>query len=283
VEVEQLGRRVGALARACHLGPTLAVTALVTTVAVGAGAGGRVSALIGAAVLAGQLSVGWSNDWIDAERDLAVGRRDKPIVAGSVTTRVVRAGALVAAALCVPLSLATGWRAGSAHLVAVAAAWGYNARLKRTWWSWAPYALSFGLLPAFVALALPGHPWPTWWVVLATALLGVGAHVANVMPDLEDDRSTGVRGLPHRFGRTWSSLLAPSVLIAASALIVLGPAGGPGAGALVGLVAAGVIAVAAAVVALTRRHSRLPFSLTIAVAAVDVVLLVSAGASLVAR
>jgi len=73
------------------------------------------------------------------------------------------------------------------------------------------------------------------------------------------------------------------VLIAASALIVLGPAGGPGAGALVGLVAAGVIAVAAAVVALTRRHSRLPFSLTIAVAAVDVVLLVSAGASLVAR
>ena len=281
--MREIGRRVGALARACHLGPTLAVTALVTTVAVGAGAGGRVSALIGAAVLAGQLSVGWSNDWIDAERDLAVGRRDKPIVAGSVTTRVVRAGALVAAALCVPLSLATGWRAGSAHLVAVAAAWGYNARLKSTWWSWAPYALSFALLPAFVALALPGHPWPTWWVVLATALLGVGAHVANVMPDLEDDRSTGVRGLPHRLGRTWSSLLAPSVLIAASALIVLGPAGGPGAGALVGLVAAGVIAVAAAVVALTRRHSRLPFSLTIAVAAVDVVLLVSAGASLVAR
>jgi 4-hydroxybenzoate polyprenyltransferase len=281
--MREIGRRVGALARACHLGPTLAVTALVTTVAVGAGAGGRVSALIGAAVLAGQLSVGWSNDWIDAERDLAVSRRDKPIVAGSVTTRVVRAGALVAAALCVPLSLATGWRAGSAHLVAVAAAWGYNARLKSTWWSWASYALSFGLLPAFVALALPGHPWPTWWVVLATALLGVGAHVANVMPDLEDDRSTGVRGLPHRLRRTWSSLLAPSVLIAASALIVLGPAGGPGAGALVGLVAAGVIAVAAAVVALTRRHSRLPFSLTIAVAAVDVVLLVSAGASLVAR
>src|SRR5450756_934534 len=122
--MRELGRRVGALARACHLGPTLAVTALVTTVAVGAGAGGRVSALIGAAVLAGQLSVGWSNDWIDAERDLAVGRRDKPIVAGSVPTRVVRAGALVAAALCVPLSLATGWRAGFAHLVAVAAAWG---------------------------------------------------------------------------------------------------------------------------------------------------------------
>src|SRR5450759_1688986 len=99
--MREIGRRAGDLARACHLGPTLAVTALVTTVAVGAGAGGRVSALIGAAVLAGQLSVGWSNDWIDAERDLSFGRRDKRTVAGSVTTHAVRAGALVAAALCV--------------------------------------------------------------------------------------------------------------------------------------------------------------------------------------
>src|SRR5450756_2089971 len=124
VDVEQLGRMIGGLARACHLGPTLAVTALVTTVAVGAGADQGRDAPAGAAVLTGQLSVGWSNDWIDAERDLAVGRRDKPILAGAVPTRVVRAGALFAAALCVPLSLATGWRAGFAHLVAVAAAWG---------------------------------------------------------------------------------------------------------------------------------------------------------------
>jgi 4-hydroxybenzoate polyprenyltransferase len=283
VDVEQVGRTIRGLARACHLGPTLAVTVLVTTVAVGAGAGGRVAALIGAAVLTGQLSIGWSNDWIDAGRDLTVGRLDKPIVAGWVPAHVVRGSALVAAALCVPLSLATGWRAGSVHLVAVAAAWGYNARLKSTSWSWAPYALSFGLLPAFVALALPGHPWPHWWVVCAAALLGVGAHLANVMPDLEDDRSTGVHGLPHRLGRTWSSLLAPTALLAASALIVLGPAGPPGAAAGAGLVTAGVIAVSGAVVSLTRRKSRLPFYLTIAVAAVDVVLLVSAGGAFVSR
>ncbi|NMR21279.1 UbiA family prenyltransferase [Cellulomonas fimi] len=278
-------RRVRALALASHLGPTLAVTAFTTALAIGVGADVRTWVLVGAAMLAGQLSVGWSNDWVDAARDVAVARADKPVVRGELSVGAVRAAALLAAAACVPLSLATGWRAGLVHLVAVASAWGYNVRLKSTPVSWVPYALSFGLLPAFVTLALPGHPWPAPWAVAAAALLGVGAHLVNAVPDLEDDGSTGVRGLPHRLGRTWSSVLAPVALVPASALIVLGPAtggSGPGPGAWVGLLAATVLGVAAGVVALTRAHSRVPFSLAIAVAAVDVVLLVSAGRSLAA-
>ena len=273
----QIWRRIGCLAASCHLGPTLAVTALAVALAIGVGASARTFVLVGAAVLTGQLSIGWSNDWIDAGRDVAVGRRDKPIVAGLVTERAVRSAALVAAASCVPLSLATGWRAGAVHLVAVAAAWGYNLGLKSTRWSWAPFALSFGLLPAVVTLALPAHPWPAWWALVAAGLLGIGAHLANVVPDLEDDRSTGVRGLPHRLGRWRSSLLAPTALLAATALIVGGPAGPPSGAAWAGLVAAGGIAATGAAVALTRLHSRAPFYLTMAVAAVDVVLLVLAG------
>lgn len=279
--MRQIGHTMGGLARSCHLGPTLAVTALTTALALGVGADARTCALIAAAILTGQLSVGWSNDWIDARRDVAVERRDKPIVAGSVTTSTVRAAALIALAWCVPLSLASGWRAGAVHLVAVAAAWGYNLGLKSTGWSWAPYAISFGLLPAFVALALPGHPWPAGWAVAAAALLGIGAHFANVVPDLDDDRTTGVRGLPHRLGGTGSSLLAPSVLLGATALIVLGPVGSPTAGSWPGLAVATAIALTGAAVALTRARSRVPFYLTIAVAAVDVLLLVRAGPLLV--
>ncbi|WP_242511555.1 UbiA family prenyltransferase [Pengzhenrongella frigida] len=279
--VRRLGHTIGALARSCHLGPTLAVTALTTALALGVGADARTCALICAAILTGQLSVGWSNDWIDAARDAAVGRQDKPIVGGSISTATVRTAALIALACCVPLSLATGWRAGIVHLAAVAAAWAYNLGLKSTAWSWAPYAFSFGLLPAFVALALPGHPWPAGWAVSAAALLGVGAHLANVVPDLDDDRSTGVRGLPHRLGGAGSSLLAPAVLLGATVLIVLGPVGSPSAAAWPGLAAATVIAVVGAVVALTRARSRVPFYLTIAVAAVNVLLLVGAGPRLV--
>ena len=95
-----------------------------------------------------------------------------------------------------PLSLLSGWRAAAVHLVAVLLAWGYDLGLKSTVWSVVPYTVSFGLLPAFVTLGLPGAPWPPWWATAAGALLGAGAHFANVLPDLDDDLATGVLGLP---------------------------------------------------------------------------------------
>ena len=107
----------------------------------------------------------------------------------------------------VPLSLLSGWFAGSLHLIAVASAWSYNLWLKTTVLSVLPYVVSFGLLPAFVTAGLPGHP-VYGWLVAAGALLGAGAHFANVLPDIDDDLSTGVRGLPHRLGATGSRVAA---------------------------------------------------------------------------
>src|SRR4051794_41871948 len=67
----------------CHPGPALAVTVVATLLAVAAGAPARTVALVGAAFGVGQLSIGWSNDWLDAARDVAVGRGDKPVAAGA--------------------------------------------------------------------------------------------------------------------------------------------------------------------------------------------------------
>ena len=257
------------------------VTVLAVALALGTGAGARTVVVVGAAVLAGQLSIGWSNDWIDAGRDLATGRRDKPVVAGLVSAQVLRRAALLAATACVPLSFAAGWRAGLVHVTAVAGGWAYNGALKSSVWSWAPFAMSFGLLPAFVVLALPGHPRAAGWAVAAAALLGAGAHLANVLPDLEDDHATGVRGLAHRLGRRGSSLVAPVVLLAAAAVAVLGPPGPADPPSWLLAALAGVIAVSAGLVAVTAPRSRLPFTLTMAVAAVCCVLLVRAGQQVV--
>ena len=90
-----------------------------------------------------------------------------------------------------------------------------------------PYLVAFGLLPAFVVVALPGHPAPPAWLVAAGALLGGGAHFANVLPDLADDAATGVRGLPHRLGAGWSQVAAAVLLLAATLTLVFGPAGPP--------------------------------------------------------
>lgn len=259
------GARVRGLVAATHPAPAAVVTLFALALALRVAPTAGTAALVAAAVGAGQLSVGWSNDWLDAARDRRVGRTDKPAVTGAVTPAVLRTAAGVALGACVALSLATGLLPGLLHLAAVAGAWAYNAGLKATAWSWLPYAASFGLLPAFVLTAAGAVVPP--WVVTAAALLGVGAHVANVLPDLEDDRATGIRGMPHRLGRRGSSVLAPVTLAAGAVVALVGPPGPPGPGGLALTAAALALGAAAGAVGVARPSSRAPFALSMAVAA----------------
>ncbi|QMU71040.1 UbiA family prenyltransferase [Streptacidiphilus sp. P02-A3a] len=265
------------LLRAAHAEPTVAVTVLTTVLAAAWGRGPGGTVLVGLAVLSGQLSVGWSNDVIDRRRDLAAGRRDKPLVTGAVPHRTAAVAAGCALLLCVPLSLAVGLSAGLAHLGGVAAGWAYNLGVKRTVLSWLPYALGFALLPALVTLGLPGHPRPPLWLLGAGALLGVGAHAANVLPDIDDDLAAGVRGLPQRLGGRGARALAAGALLAASALLVLGPAGPPGPSGWAGLAVTGALGVAVVLPLGARPGSRLPFLATLGLAGVDVALLLLRG------
>lgn len=266
-------RTLPLLVRACHPEPTAAVTALTAVLAQSVGASPW---RVGAAFLSGQLSVGWSNDWVDARRDLAVGRADKPVVQG-LPVATVRTAALLALLACVPLSLLMGVWAGAAHLVAVASAWQYNGRLKETALSFVPYAVSFGLVPSVVTLGLAGHPPAPWWATGAGALLGVGAHGANVLPDLEDDAATGVRGLPHRLGRARATAASGLALLLATALLGFGP-GWSAAGVLALVLAAAILG--GGLLRARRAGSRAAFLAVLVVAAVDVALLVLRGASL---
>jgi 4-hydroxybenzoate polyprenyltransferase len=272
---------VRGLLRASHFQPTVVVTAITATLAsiVGRGAPGVVAVV--AAVLAGQLSVGWSNDWADRDRDRRAGRRDKPIVAGAVEATTVGRAAIIALVLTVPLSMLSGWRAGVVHVVAVLAAWAYNLGLKRTAASPACYLVAFGLLPAFVTLGLPGHPWPPIWATGAAALMGAGAHFVNGLADREADKRTGVRGLPQRISYLGGLLTGAGLLAVALALIAVGPPDGPSAGT-VGLLVVGFVALAAVVVAALTRHERAAWSLTLVTAVSAVVALVLNGDALVA-
>jgi len=268
-----------ALLQASHFPPTLMVTATATTLAVSAGRG-LGSVWVALAVLSGQLSVGWSNDYLDRDRDRLAGRDDKPIVAGRVAAKSVAIGAVIAALVCVPLSMASGWRAGSVHLAAVAVAWIYNGGLKGTVASVVPYTVAFGLLPSFVTLGLPGHPWPPAWATIATALMGTGAHFVNAMPDLGGDAAVGVRGLPHRVGLKVSLFSAAFLMAMATAVIAVMPPDGPGllGGALVVVAWAAVVAVV--VTGLTDRL-RVAWTLTLCVAALNVMVIVTRGRWLV--
>jgi 4-hydroxybenzoate polyprenyltransferase len=261
------------LLAAAHPGPAAAVTLVAALLALGADQQVGVVLLVAAAVLAGHLSIGWGNDLLDLGRDRAVARTAKPLVGGRVTRDAVVRALAVSLLVCVVLSFATGWRSALVHLL-LGIAWGhaYNLGLKATALSWLPYALAFGSLPAVASLAGRDPSWPPWWMLAAGATLGVGAHALNALPDLDDDERTGIRGLPHRLGEHRARALAAGLLLVASLLIVLGPAGRPHA-----WTAAALLVVAAlTVVALTGR-GRTPFRAAMAIAVLDVVLLVAAG------
>ena len=261
------------LLKASHPAPAFAVTALTALLAIAVGHGFVTGLLVTAAVGAGQLSIGWSNDLIDAARDRKVGRPDKPIARGEVSAGLVRRAVAVALFLCVVLSLACGLASAAVHLfLGVASGWGYNLYFKRTVWSALPYALAFGTLPAVVTLALPDPELPALWTFFAGALLGVGAHLLNVLPDLADDASTGIHGLPNRLGERRVRVLAPLILLAASCVVVLGPGAPDSPAPWLALGACVVLAV----VSVTSR-GRAPFLAAIGIALVDVVSLVLRG------
>src|SRR3954447_20876479 len=265
VRVREPGGRPGvrALIEATHPGPTAAVTVVATLLAVAAGVPAGRTALVLLAVLAGQASIGWSNDWLDADRDRAGARPDKPVVQGAVRPAQLRRAALIAVALAVVLSLLLGAVPGALLMLLVAGGWAYNAGLKRTWASWVGYVVGFGALPAGVVAAAPGTPVAPWWLVFAGGALGAAAHLANVAPDLEDDLATGVRGLPHRLGPRVSAAVGALLLGAASIVLVVGPAGPPSLAGWAGLALA-LPAVAVAAAAGAERFRRLGFPAVVA-------------------
>jgi 4-hydroxybenzoate polyprenyltransferase len=216
---------------ACHPLPTVAMTIALTAAAALSGRSGVECALVAATVLTGQLTVGWINDVVDRDRDAQVARQDKPVAMGWIDPGTVTFATSCVVLLVIPLSVANGTEAGIAHLGAVFSAWLYNFWFKRTVLSWLPYALSFGLLPAFLSYGGLGGGYhggpPTVAMTVLAALLGIGIHFLNVLPDLVEDNETGVRHLPLRIAlrigapkllwisTTYTALVAAGMLVAA--------------------------------------------------------------------
>jgi 4-hydroxybenzoate polyprenyltransferase len=232
---------VAALVVASHPLPTLAVTAFAVGYGVSRGLAHDAVLRLAAAVLTGQMSVGWLNDWRDADRDRAAGRGDKPVAVRAVAASTVGWAALVAATACIPLSFLLGTAAGLLHLLAVASAWAYDLLLKSGPLSPLPYLVSFALLPVVVASTAGRAVWPGAGAVAGAGLLGAAAHFANTVGDSESDAATGVRGLPQRLGPD-RSLRVVAGLVVAAALVLFAASGHRGVGASFLLAAGAVVA-----------------------------------------
>lgn len=277
---------IRALWGSTHPGPTVVVTGLALALGVAVGLEPWRLVLLVLAVFAGQVSIGISNDAIDAPRDRAVGRSDKPIARGDVSERAAWTAAIGALAAALVLSAPLGFGMLAAHAIFLASAWSYNAGLKSTPFSIAPFLVSFGIFPSLATLAAPDSAVAAPWAWIAGAALGAAVHLTNVLPDLDDDRATGVRGLPHRIGARASAVLAAAGIVVGAVAVLLGAAGGDLAAvaplAWLFFAAVVVVAVATVVLALVRPPSRTLFRLVMLAALLLSAQLVATGGAIAA-
>lgn len=183
--------------------------------------------VLGAGMLCFQFAIGLANDIVDAPDD-AKAKPWKAIPRGVLS----RQAAVVAAAgfACVGLVVTSGlpflaWLVGMAGL---ACGLVYDVQLKRTALSWLPLSVALPLVPVWVFTAFEAWDHLLWWVLPLGALLGLALHLANQLPDLQDEK--GAKGTAHRLGARQSFRGAIGIFGVAGgvACIVLLFAGEPG-------------------------------------------------------
>jgi 4-hydroxybenzoate polyprenyltransferase len=200
--------------RAAHFGPTVIVTTASFLLSLSQYS--IIDSLrVAIAIFAGQLVVGWSNDFIDAPLDIAAQRTKKPIVSKEINPEQLKGSIVFALVAAVLLSLFSplGLTGTLIHFLGILSATIYNFKLKPTILSPLPFIVSFGALPW--AVYLPAGNQPPLWLFIDFMLIAVAFHFFNVLKDFQWDINQGVLGLPQRLGRNSSLIISISLIVSA--------------------------------------------------------------------
>ena len=229
------------LLKASHFGPTMAVTVISALLATNLWWEGP-AYVIAFGVFLGQLLVGWSNDLNDYSDDLKHNRTSKPLVSGEITSKQL----LRAIKICAPFALIfnlfgpLGIKGGLIYLFGVGMGVAYNFYFKSTLFSPLPYALAFAALVSSIVISTDRTP--PIWLITCGALLGVAAHFANVLKDIDQDLESKIKGLPQRLGKKVSRIICASLLIGTT--LILHSLVGNTPLLVIGLVAAAITSIA---------------------------------------
>ena len=207
-----------ALLKASHFGPTIAVTTVSFLLATSLWWEGP-AYVIAFGVFLGQLLVGFTNDLIDYPDDLKHNRLSKPLVSGELTTSKLRRAIKVVIPFTILLNILgpLGIKGGLIYLFGVGMGVSYNFYFKSTLLSPIPYALAFAALVSSIVISTDRTP--PLWLITAAALLGVAAHFANVLKDLDQDLESKIKGLPQHIGKKGSRLITSLLLILATFIL----------------------------------------------------------------
>jgi 4-hydroxybenzoate polyprenyltransferase len=258
-----------ALAKASHFGPTMTVTITSLLLANNLWWEGP-AFVIAFGVFLGQLLVGFTNDLNDYQDDLKHNRINKPLVSGVITTSQLQRAIKIVAPITVLVNIAgpLGVKGGLIYLFGVGMGISYSLYFKSTLLSPLPYAIAFGALVSCIVVATDRNP--PFWLMTAASLLGVAAHFANVLKDLDQDLTSGIKGLPQRLGKKYSRIIVSLLLISTTLLLNHTHPNTPVL--VIGLIASVITSFA---------PNKLMFSSLMITAVIDVVLLLNAAGSVI--
>ncbi len=192
------------LAQAAHPRQAVLTALFVASAAAISGRPTREVGIVLATVLVGQVILGWHNDLVDRRRDARHDLPGKPIAQQRLDPGTVWFALTCAVLLVVPLSITSGVTAGSAYLLSLTVGLLANVVLRKGFLSWVPWALSFGLIPAYLSYggwggAHEGDP-PQVLMTVLFALLGIGVHFLRALWGLVPDNEDGWTYLPLKLG-----------------------------------------------------------------------------------
>ena len=204
--------------RASHLGPTTAVTFISFLLASSLWWEGP-AFIIAFGIFLGQLLVGFTNDLYDYQDDLKHNRTDKPLVSGKITTTQLTKAIKIVTPLAILVNLfgPLGIKGGLIYLLGVGLGISYNFYFKFTLLSPLPYALAFAALVGCIVVATDRTP--PFWLLISASCLGVAAHFANVIKDINEDLKSEITGLPQRLGKKASRVIIGILLIGTTLLL----------------------------------------------------------------
>jgi len=247
----------GRAARLVHPFPSAMDATVTAALAAIAGAGlGRV-ALLAAAMLALQFSIGAWNDTLDADADRAAGRETKPVARGLVSRRAATRVAIGLGIAGLGMAAVAGLAPLGVAVAGYACGVMYDIALKRTAWSWLPYAVGIPLIPVFAWVGSTGRLPGALLVLVGMAIpAGAALAISNALGDAALDARGGVETVAGLLGprRAMTIVAAFDGAVAIVALATSLAAGG-GRGAIIALAGSGVLA-SGILLAATGRPTR---------------------------
>lgn len=254
----QPGGRIRSLIFMGHPGPSVLVT--IVLVAIAGLAAHRVPdallclQLVGA-MLPVQLCIGVVNDVLDLPAD-SVAKPHKPLVRGVVSRRTAVVIGVLLGAIGLGAAATINLPTLSLDALALGAGLSYDLGVRTTPLSWVPWWGGMAVLPLEGYAAVGSIPSRLLVLIPLTALIALGLHFANAVPDIDGDRAAGRHSLPVIAGVSGSRWGGPIALAATGALAVAlaGPLGQAGV-----LLFGGTAVLFIGVIAVSATRSRRPF------------------------